>query len=201
MKKTLITICLFVSCLGGVANAQLIKNHNLNLGIAVNKNLMPVYLGDDYFLNDWLSITLETEYNTYKTHDLLNKDVELGTQILKLLNGQKVGEVSDSKWVRHHELATNIGLNIHFSKFLNLPKNIDLYAGGGAVYLMQFSMDASKGFWKVFSAKYDGGSWYGDADLGARWFITPKFGINTQLNFRNLREVACRAGLTFRITK
>ena len=137
---------------------------NLNFGIGITGWGIPVYGGLDY---------------------KVNKDFTLGGQI----SSRSFGE----DWNGNHqnnitEISGNF--NYHFNRIMDIPKNIDIYAGAN-IGLFIWSIPQS------YPVSHNRGFGLG-VQLGGRYYFTDLFGLNFELDGGN-EIFGGKVGVSFKI--
>lgn len=156
MKKIFAIAGLFFAAMTASAQGTLGEgNLQLNAGVGLSGWGVPVYVGLDYGITE---------------------DITVGGEISYRSHSENWGY---GKW-KHTGIGFFANGNYHFNRILNIPSEIDFYAG------------LSLGFYN-WTTKYDGeGSLsYGGSlnsglgfagQIGGRYFFTDQFGINLEFN-------------------
>ena len=96
---------------------------------------------------------------------------------------------------RHHIIGMAGVVNYHFTRILEIPENIDLYAGANIGFMLYDTYDGPDGI------DYDGNSVSGlglGIQLGGRYYFNDKIGVMLQLGGGNTAANA-RIGASFRL--
>jgi outer membrane immunogenic protein len=153
MKKiSLMALFVAVAATCSFAQGTLGKGgKQLNAGVGFSDWGVPVYVGMDFGVHESITIGPRFSYRNYG-YRAAGFDVDQ-TLIVLSFNG-----------------------NYHFNKILNLESKWDLYAGLTLGYYLW--SDA-----KIDGNNYNGGKGSGiglDAQIGARYFFSDKFGLNLE---------------------
>lgn len=170
MKK-IVLLSLFSAFVvaGSFAQGTLGKGgKQLNAGVGFSDWGVPIYVGMDFGVHESITIGPRVSYRSYN-YTALGTDVKQSLTVLSF-NG-----------------------NYHFNKLINLAKPWDLYAGLTLGYYLW--SDA-----KINGTTYNGGKGSGiglDAQIGARYFFSDKFGLN--LEFGGGTGTGGSFGITYKL--
>lgn len=161
MRKVLAIIGLFFATLTASAQATLGEgNTQLNAGVGLSGRGIPLYVGLDYGVTQ--DITVGGEFS-YRTHTHRNTTY---TGISILANG-----------------------NYHFNRVLNIPSEIDFYAGLSLGYyhwttnniVREDELTSELGF---------------GAQIGGRYFFSDDFGVNLEIGGGSIN--GAKLGITYK---
>ena len=137
---------------------------NINLGIGITGWGIPVYCGLDYKVNKDFTIGGEFSYRSFGAD----------------WNGHRQENIS--------EISGN--LNYHFNRFMEIPKNVDIYAGISIGFFTWSNPYSNQ-------EKYSSGIGMG-VQLGGRYYFSNKMGLNIEFDGGNER-FGGKVGLTFKL--
>lgn len=155
MKKILVIVGLFFVTMTASAQATLGEgNVQLNAGVGLSGWGVPMYVGLDYGVTEDFTLGGEFSFRTYSE------------------------TVGYNKW-RHTGLGIFVNGNYHFNRILNIPSEIDFYAGLSLGYYHWTTKIDGAG---VYSYGGSLGSGLGFAgQVGGRYFFSDNFGINLEI--------------------
>ena len=149
LKKTiLILILLLLKSTTHAQNSLDNGQAQINVGLGFSNWGIPVYIGADWGVDDNITVGAEFSYRNY--NDRLN-----------------------STNYRHSIAGALVNGNYHFNNLLDLPDNIDLYAGLN-IGFYSFRYDRN-----YIGQRYSGLGWGGQ--VGGRYFFSEKMGINIEI--------------------
>lgn len=154
MKKTSFTFLLSLMVVLAWGQGTLDKGGmQLNAGLGFSSWGTPIYIGADYGVHEAITIGPKISYRKYSSNHLF-------------------GEYSQSL------IVIGFNGNYHFNSLLKLPDPWDLYAGLTLGYYIWSDVT-----WENSTYDFRGrSSGLGlDAQIGARYFFTEKFGVNLEL--------------------
>ncbi len=166
MKKISI-ICsfvLFTTCL--FAQSQISKGQSqFNAGFGLSSWGLPLYIGLDYGMMEDITVGGELSYRSYSDHFF----------------GENY---------KHTIIGISGNGNYHFNSLLNIPDNIDFYAGLNLGFYIWSSSSSYTG---------DNASRLGlGLQVGGRYYFNDKLGVNLELGGGNAFATG-KLGLSFRL--
>lgn len=148
MKKYLYVLCLLMAASALFAQAPVEKNQmELNAGVGLSAWGLPVYVGLDYGIHKDITVGGELSFRSYHERFL------------------GVG-------YRHSIIGVLANGNYHFNTLLNLPENLNLYAGANIGFYIFMSP-------KLYTGQSSSGLGLG-TQAGARYFFNDRFGLNLE---------------------
>lgn len=179
MKKFLFLAGLFMAVVTASAQASLERGKlQLNAGTGFSGWGIPMYVGLDYGISDEITIGGELSYR-YDTSSYGGRISFRG--------------YSEEIVYKHHTFGIFTNGNYHFNRLLQLPRQLDLYAGASLGYFFGVVTTNS-------NRDYDGTDYSGfslNAQTGARYFFTDRFGVNLELS-GGILTYGVKGGITFK---
>jgi outer membrane immunogenic protein len=149
MKKIVLFSFLLLAGISGYGQGSLAEGgKQLNAGIGFSNYGAPVYIGLDFGVHESITIGPRVSFRRY--------NFDFGTS-------------------RYNQSLIGLSFNgnYHFNKLLELPKELDIYAGLTVGYYVWTNVDIAG-----YSANRSGVGV--DGQLGVRYFFTDRFGLNVE---------------------
>jgi len=166
MKKSIFTIIILLAFGLSYGQNSLPKGSSqLNLGVGLSGWGVPVYIGMDFGVSNDITLGAELSFRSFR-------------------------ENWKSDHYRHNIIGISGNANYHFNRVLNIPDNLDFYAGLN----LGFYAWSSPG---DYPGKHNSGIGIG-AQIGGRYFFTDRIGINLEFGGGNA-FAGGKFGLTFKL--
>lgn len=161
MRKVLAIVGLFFATLTASAQATLGEgNAQLNAGVGLSGWGIPLYVGVDYGITQDITVGGELSYRSHTRYE-----------------------------TTYTGIAVSANGNYHFNRVLEIPSEIDFYAGLSLGYY----------YWttnEIHSDDYLTSRLGFAAQIGGRYFFSDKFGLNLEIGGGNV--FGAKAGITYK---